>query len=307
LRENTRPLPPKSGYFGDFVSLFGCADSGGFQGILPYFLGESPLSRYIVGELFIQAVVYPRKRQFQQGVIMMKTRSIFIAATFILALVLGACAPAASPAQPRTLNVTGTGTAFLTPDIAYVYLGVHTEKPSAVDAVAENNTNTQAVIKALTDFGIDPKDILTTNFSINPSDKYDPQTNQPTGEKVYSVDNTVYVTVRDIKKLGDLLDTMVKAGANTVNGIQFDVANKDAALKGARADAVKDAKAKAQELADISGVQLGAVQSVSFLDNTPIPFAAEKFAAAAVQAASVPVQTGQLTFTVTVSMTYEIK
>jgi uncharacterized protein YggE len=100
---------------------------------------------------------------------------------------------------------------------------------------------------------------------------------------------------------------MVKAGANTVNGIQFDVANKDAALKGARADAVKDAKAKAQELADISGVQLGAVQSVSFLDNTPIPFAAEKFAAAAVQAASVPVQTGQLTFTVTVSMTYEIK
>lgn len=238
----------------------------------------------------------------------MKTKSIFIVAVVALALVVSACAPAASQAQPRTLSVTGTGTAYLTPDIAYVYLGVHTEKPSAVDAVNENNTQTQAVIKALTDFGIDPKDILTTNFSINPTDKYDPQTNQPTGEKVYMVDNTVYVTVRDITKLGDLLDTMVKAGANTVNGIQFDVAKKDEALKGARADAVKDAKSKAQELASISGVQLGAVQTVSFLDNTPIPFAADKFAVAgAAQAASVPVQTGQLTFTVTVSMTYEIK
>ncbi len=238
----------------------------------------------------------------------MKTKSIFITVVFVLALLASACAPAASQPQLRTLSVTGTGTAYLAPDIAYVYLGVHTEKNSAVDAVNDNNTQTQAVIKALTDFGIEPKDILTTNFSINPTDKYDPQTNQPTGEKVYMVDNTVYVTVRDIKKLGDLLDTMVKAGANTVNGIQFDVAKKDEALKGARADAVKDAKAKAQELASISGVQLGNVQSVSFLENTPIPFAADKFAVAgAAQAASVPVQTGQLTFTVTVSMTYEIK
>ena len=238
----------------------------------------------------------------------MKTKSIFIVAVVALALVISACAPAAPQPQPRTLSVTGTGTAYLTPDIAYVYLGVHTENTSATQAVAENNTNSQAVIKALTDFGIDPKDILTTNFSIYPSDKYDPQTNQPTGEKTYSVDNTVYVTVRDITKLGDLLDTMVKAGANTVNGIQFDVAKKDEALKGARADAVKDAKSKAQELASISGVQLGAVQAVSFLDNTPIPFAADKFAVAgAAQAASVPVQTGQLTFTVTVSMTYDIK
>jgi len=237
---------------------------------------------------------------------MMKTKSIFIAAMFILALLVSACAPATANQQPRILSVTGTGTAYLSPDIAYLYLGVHTEKTSAVDAVTENNTQTQAVVKALTDFGIDPKDILTTNFSIYPSDKYDPQTNLPTGEKTYAVDNTVYVTVRDIKKLGDLLDTMVKAGANTVNGIQFDVANKDAALKGARADAVKDANAKVQELASVSGVKLGALQSVSFLDNQPIPFAQAKSALAA-DAASVPIQTGQLTFNVTVSMVYEIK
>jgi len=242
----------------------------------------------------------------------MKTKSIFVAAVFVLALLVSACGPTtvnqAAPIPQRTLSVTGTGTAYLTPDIAYIYLGVHTEKQTASEAVAENTTQTQAVIKALTDFGIDAKDIRTTNFSIYPIDKYDPQTNLPTGQKTYSVDNTVYVTVRDISKLGDLLDTIVQAGANTVNSIQFDVAKKDDALKGARADAVKDATAKAQELADVSGVKLGDLQSVSFFDSQPIPFADGKGGGGgAVEAAAVPIQTGQLTFTVTVSMTYEIK
>jgi uncharacterized protein len=242
----------------------------------------------------------------------MKTKSIFVAAVFVLALLVSACGPTtvnqAAPVPQRTLSVTGTGTAYLTPDIAYIYLGVHTEKQTASEAVAENTTQTQSVIKALTDFGIDAKDIRTTNFSIYPIDKYDPQTNLPTGQKTYSVDNTVYVTVRDISKLGDLLDTIVQAGANTVNSIQFDVAKKDEALKGARADAVKDATAKAQELADVSGVKLGDLQSVSFFDSQPIPFADGKGGGGgAVEAAAVPIQTGQLTFTVTVSMTYEIK
>lgn len=238
----------------------------------------------------------------------MKTKSVLITAVFVLALVLSACGPTTvNQVQAPTLSVTGMGTAYLAPDIAYLYLGVHTEKQTAVDAMNANNTQTVAVIKALTDFGIDPKDVRTTNFSIYPIDKYDPQTNQPTGEKTYSVDNTVYVTVRDIKKLGDLLDTMVKAGANTVNSIQFDVANKDEALKGARADAVKDATAKAKELADAAGVTLGAIQSVSFLDNQPIPFADGKGGGGAVAAAAVPIQSGQLTFTVTVNMVYAIK
>ena len=242
----------------------------------------------------------------------MKTKSIFIAAVFALALLVSACQPAAvnqaAAVNQRSLSVAGTGTAYLSPDIAYLYLGVHTEKQTASEAVTENNTQTQTVIKALTDFGIDAKDIRTTNFSIWPMDKYDPQTNLPTGQKTYAVDNTVYVTVRNLSKLGDLLDTIVRAGANTVNSIQFDVANKDAALKDARADAVKDATAKAQELADVAGVKLGELQSVSFLDNQPIPFADGKGGGgAAVEAAAVPIQPGQLTFTVTVNMTYEIK
>jgi len=242
----------------------------------------------------------------------MKTKSILLAAVFALALIVSACTPAtinqAAPIPQRTLSVSGSGNAYLTPDIAYLYLGVHTEKQTAAEAVAENNTQTQKVIQALTDFGIDAKDIRTTNFSIWPMDKYDPLTNLPTGEKTYSVDNTVYVTERKLDQLGDLLDTIVQAGANTVNSIQFDVADKDAALKDARAAAVKDAGAKAQELADAAGVELGQLQSVSFLDNQPYPiFDGKGGGGAAAEAAAVPIQPGQLTFTVTVNLTYEIK
>ena len=172
----------------------------------------------------------------------------------------------------------------------------------------ENNAQTQKMIQALKDFGIDAKDIRTTNFSIWPQDKYDPLTGTPTGEKVYVVDNTVYVTIRDLDKLGELLDTVIAAGANTVNSIQFDVADKDEALKQARADAVKDAKEKAQELADAAGVKLGDVQTIGFYDSVPYPVYEGKGGGGGVAAAAaVPIQPGQLTFTVTVNVTYEIK
>jgi len=242
----------------------------------------------------------------------MKTKFYIVATVALLALLVSACGPttinqAAQPPQ-RTINVSGSGQAYLVPDIAYIYLGVHTELSSASEAVTANNEQTQKMIQALRDFGIDAKDIRTTNFSIWPNERYDPQTGTPTGEKTYVVDNTVYVTVRDLDKLGDLLDTVVAAGANTVNSIQFDVADKDEALKDARAEAVKDAEAKAQELADAAGVKLGEIQSIGFFDSQPYPiFEGKGGGGADVAQAAVPIQPGQLTFTVTVSMTYDIK
>jgi len=240
----------------------------------------------------------------------MKTKLIFVVVIAVLALVVGACAPVAgSPAAVRSLSVAGSGTAYLVPDIAYIYLGVHTELPSASEAVTANNAQTEQMIAALTNFGIDAKDIRTTNFSIYPFDKYDTLTGTPTGEKYYSVDNTVYVTVRDLSKLGDLLDTVVSAGANTVNSIQFDVADRDSALKQARADALKDAKSKADELAAVAGVSVGEIQTISFLDSQPYPlYDGRGGGGGGGEAASaVPIAPGQLTFVVTVNVTYEIK
>ena len=170
----------------------------------------------------------------------MKKFYTLIAALLVMATLLSACGAAPSAQAARTLSVNGTGTISLTPDIAYIYLGVHSEDPSASEAVASNNTQTQKVIDALKNLGIDEKDIRTTNFSIWPSQQYGPD-GTVTGS-IYMVDNTVYITVRDLDGLGDLLDSAITAGANSVNSIQFDVADKTEAVKEARAKAMEDAK-----------------------------------------------------------------
>ena len=239
----------------------------------------------------------------------MKTKSLIIFTVIALALLVGACAPAAGNANVRTLSVSGSGEALLAPDIAYIYVGVHTENSTAATAVEENTSQTQELVKAIRDFGIDEKDIRTTNFSIYPMDRFDPATGLPSGEKVYAVDNTVYVTVRDLTKLGDLLDTAVQAGANNINSVQFDVAEKDEALKQARADAVKDAESQAQSLAQAAELSLGEIQSISFNESSPYPIFDGKGGGGAIAAeqAAVPIQPGQLTFTVYVNVTYALK
>lgn len=241
----------------------------------------------------------------------MKNKSIIVAVLALIALLVSACGPTtvnqAAPPPVRSVSVSGAGSANLVPDIAYIYVGVHTEKPSAAEAVDENNAQTEKMIEALRDFGVAAKDIRTTNFSIWPQERYDQFTGTPTGEKTYIVDNTVYVTVRDLDKLGELLDTVIEAGANTVNSIQFDVADKSEALKAARAEAVKDAEEQAQELTDAAGVKLGEVLTIGFYDSQPYPVYDGKGGGGAVAEAAVPIQPGQLTFTVTVNVTYEIK
>ena len=242
----------------------------------------------------------------------MKRTSIILSIVVLAAVALSACGPATivanqSPPQ-RTMIVTGAGMVNLTPDIAYINIGVHTEKNTAADAVAENNAQTQQVVDALKKAGVDAKDIQTTNFSIWPNTQYDPQTGGKIGT-TYVVDNTVYVKVRKLDQLGDMLDATVQAGANSINSIQFDVADKTDALKQARDAAVKDAKTQAQELATAAGVSLGDVQNISFYNSIPTPYVDTygKGGGGVAAAATVPVTPGQLTLTVTVNITYEIK
>lgn len=241
----------------------------------------------------------------------MKRSTPVLVFILLAAIGLSACAPAtvvANQAPPqRTLSVNGSGTVNLTPDVAYISIGVHTDMPIASQSVSANNTQTQQVIEALKKSGVDPKDIRTTNFSIYPSVQYDPQTNVKTGT-TYVVDNSVNVTVHQIEKLGDLLDATVAAGANSVNSIQFDVSDKTAAIKQARDEAVKDAQTQAQELAAAAGVSLGDIQTVEFYNNIPAPVSSVFGKGGGGGGdASVPIQTGQLTLSVSVNMTYAIK
>jgi uncharacterized protein YggE len=238
----------------------------------------------------------------------MRTKFL-VFAVLAFALVLSACGPTTinQEAQPvsRTMNVNGVGTSYLTPDIAYIYIGVHNEGATATEAVDANKVQTKAVLDALKKAGVADKDLRTTNFSIYPSQQYGPDGTM-TGT-IYMVDNTVYVTVRDLDGLGSLLDDTISAGANSINSIQFDVADKAAAVKEARANGVADAKTQAQELADAAGITLGEIQNISYYDNSPYPVADGKGGGGAMADSSVSIQPGQLTISVSVSITYAIK
>jgi len=246
----------------------------------------------------------------------MKNKTFIYSAFFILAILLSACGSqtveAAKTAQEteqppiRTINVTGSAKVQLTPDIVYISIGVHTENENASKALNSNNNQATKVIEAVKAQGVDPKDIQTTNFSIYPSQQYGPN-GEMLGLK-YVVDNTVYVTLRDISKIGDLLGAATEAGANTISGILFDVADKSAAQSEARKNAVADARTTAEELAQAAGVTLGPIQSINFSSSVPTPVYMEaKGGNTAMAAAPVPIESGTMTISVDVNIVFAIQ
>ena len=246
----------------------------------------------------------------------MRTKqSLVIVHNLAAALLLSGCAGTASareliqqtnPTEPnRTLTVTGVGTVAVTPDIAYVTIGVHTEDKDAKTAVNTNSTLTTKVISAIKAQGIDPKDIQTTNFSITPQQQYDAQ-NKPLGI-TYLVDNSVSVTVRDLEGVGALLDAAVQAGANSINSIQFDVADRAAAQAKAIEAAILDAETQAKVAASATaGVTLGPVQSLLVVNGSAAP--APMYAARSMMDASAapPISAGQMEITVSVNLVYSL-
>lgn len=235
----------------------------------------------------------------------MRTKFLLFSVLMVLVLSLSACAGVAP--QARSLTVTGAGQVALQPDIAYIYIGVNTENASAADAVAKNNADTQRLIDALKAQGVAAEDIRTSNFSIWTNRPY--TVDGQSGATTYVVDNTVYVTVRNLENLGDLLDVAVRSGANTIHSIQFDLADKSQAMSEARAAAVEAARRQAEELASTAGVRLGQVQTISFYDSMPSPVFEGKGMGGGGMAVdmAVPITPGQMQLTVTVTVSYEIK
>jgi uncharacterized protein len=240
----------------------------------------------------------------------MRTKFLIPTLFVIAATLLSACSASVSlgQTQPKTISVTGNAQVILAPDIAYVSIGVHSEAQTAAEAVASNNSQTQAVIDAIKAQGVDPKDIQTTNFSVYQQQKTNPTTGESLGT-VFMVDNTVYVTIRDLTKIGSILDAAISAGANNIYGISFDVQNKEAAMATGRDQAMADAQTQAEQLATAAGVTLGDVQNISYYSSSPSPiYYDNKVAPAGVGGGgSVPISTGQLTLTVSVSVSYGIK
>jgi uncharacterized protein YggE len=187
---------------------------------------------------------------------------------------------AASPAEARTITVVGEGKVSLKPDIATINVGAEARAATVSDAKAAVDAQMTAIIAALEEAGIAEKDIQTSHYGIYYEREPVPVLGEGTAAGVqggYVVSNIVQVTVRDVEKAGGVLDAVVQAGANQVYGVTFTVSDESTWQSRARADAMADARSRAQELADLAGVELGPVVSVSeVIGGMQVPVASER-------------------------------
>ncbi|MBT4907855.1 MAG: SIMPL domain-containing protein [Rhodospirillaceae bacterium] len=205
---------------------------------------------------------------------------------------------------PRTLSVSGSGTVAATPDLVSITVGVTTTAPAAREALTANNVKTAGVFKFLRASGVGPGDMQSTNISVSP--QFRPRRgNEPVQPEIigYTVRNNVHITVRDLAGFGVVLDGVVEAGANMVQGISFDVAERDGLEKKAMANAVRDAVAKARNIADAARIELGPILTINAGGVGPAP---RQFLARA-EASSVPVAAGELTVRAQVSVVFAIE
>lgn len=207
----------------------------------------------------------------------------------------------------RTITVLGEGSVTAKPDIARINLGVEIVSQTLADAMKQNTTRTTAVIAKLKSLGVADKDIQTTNLSVNVERNFEKGSLGPiTG---YRVANTVVAVIRELNKISDLLDQAIQAGANNIYGISFNIENSTKQEAEARAKAVADAQARADDIAKLNGVQRG---DLIFLSEGSSP---TTFSSSAAPVAlglgggggGPPVEPGSLEIRVRVQITYFIK
>lgn len=220
-----------------------------------------------------------------------------------LTLTLAPGYAAAQTPPPRVITMGGHGEARAVPDTAQLSAGVSSQAPTAAAALSANSTRMQGVMAALKKLGVPDKDIQTSNFSVSP--QYVSGNGQVPRVTGYQANNQVEVRLEDVRKLGAALDTLVTAGANQMNGVNFLIRDDAALLAQARADAVAEARRKAETFAKAAGVNLGAILSIGESGGEPIRrlYAAAPMA----MAKDVPVALGEQSVGADVSITWEIK
>jgi uncharacterized protein YggE len=165
------------------------------------------------------------------------------------------------PASGAVLEVGARGFVRRVPDLATVRAGVTTQAPTAAAAMAENADRTARVLAALRRAGVAERDLTTASVQLQPQYRY--------GENVapaitgYQAVNSVAVRFRDVKRAGPVLDALVAAGANQIEGPNLSFDRPDAALDEARADAVAKARARADLYAKAAGLRVDRIVSIS--------------------------------------------
>jgi uncharacterized protein len=171
--------------------------------------------------------------------------------------------PNATPTavRERTLTVVGHGSVSATPDIATINVGIETRASTAAEASRRNNERMNAIVARLQELGIAEKDMQTSRYSLNL------ERSKPAGQESarlrYHVSNALWIKIRDLSRVSATLDALTAAGANQVWGVFFGIDDPAPLKAQARARAVEDARACAEDLARLAGVQLGPVLAVS--------------------------------------------
>lgn len=218
----------------------------------------------------------------------------------------------ALPAYAGTVTIDGTGEVRAAPDMAIITSGVTTHGTTAREALDANTAAMTELVATLKESGIEARDIQTSGFSVNPDYAYSDERDEngytrPPKINGYQVMNTVTVSVRDLENLGAILDKAVTVGANTINGVSFSVADPSDLLNDARRAAFADAREKGELYAAAADSALGKLESISesqsFNQPPPMPMYAMRAEAAA---APVPVEAGELSFSINVTVQWEL-
>ncbi len=212
------------------------------------------------------------------------------------------------PEDSRQIHVAGSGSVVGKPDIAMLRLGVNVEKPTVAEAREAAAAAMTAVLDSLKSNSIAETDIQTQMFNISPAYDYN------NGKRIlrgYNVSNNVTAKIRALDNLSQIIDDAAGAGGDlaVINSIQFAIEDSSELATHARMLAVKDAEAKARTLAQGSGVTLGKPVSISEVTDTsgPSPIAYDEAASADLRQTATPIQAGELTVTVNITVVYEIE
>ena len=204
----------------------------------------------------------------------------------------------------RTVTVGASGSVSVEPDIAHISTGVLSEADTAREALQRNSAAMKKVVDGLKGAGIEPKDIQTAGFSIDP--RYD-QAKDGRAARItgYRVTNQVRITAREISKLGELLDLVVTLGANQAGGISFDVSNAETLKDEARRQAIANALRRAKLFAEAAGASVGEVLTISedVSSPSPRPFSGR----VAMAAESAPTERGSQSLEVRVQVTWALR
>lgn len=275
-------------------------------------LFDKSLPHYLHNRLrIIQSLMVGRMGEGNMANLMVTRRATQVGA---LLLGLGIALPVFAQEAVRAeavINVSGEGEATLAPNMAILQLGVLSEDEAAAQALKANSSSMAKILKMLTDQGISDRDIQTSGFEVAPRYRQvsdDKPDQKPPVIEGYTVNNGLTVRVRDLAKLGGVIDGAVQLGVNQAGSIRFTNDKPELAVNDARKQAMEDAIAKAKALTDAAGIKLGRIISIN--ESSARPFEQTMMMktsmARDMPMAPTPIAAGENSYHVTVNVTFAL-